>query len=228
MTKREDLKKEKPEPYYGKIIQNIDGISEWIWRLGDDGGFNGPASEWNTIRDAVLKYTTGRDLIVQAGGCCGMYPRLWSKYFKTVHTFEPVDNNFDVLCRNCPSDNIHKHHAALGEFEGFVRMTGGKEYNPETNERFRNVGMYWVHGVYNSGVYQMPLDKLNLPKVDAIQLDVEKYETKVLKGAIETIKKYKPTICIETYNLESQELLLLLGYQVVDRAARDYVLAFKP
>ncbi len=212
------------EEKYVIINYDIDGVKEWVWREGDYCGFNNPSYEWEEIRNAVLKHTPGRELIVQAGGCCGMYPRLWSKYFKTVHTFEPVDNNFHALCQNCPSDNIHKHHAALGDQECFVRMIGGKERNLETNERFKNAGMYWVQGVYDSGVCQLTLDKLNLPWVDAIQLDVERYEEKVIRGAIETIKRCKPTICIETYSTNTAELLLLQGYKIVDRAHRDYIL----
>ena len=48
--------------------------------------------------------------------------------------------------------------------------------------------------------------KLNqLARIDFIKIDVEGYEYKVLKGAIETIKKFSPTIILE-FNQYSRSL----------------------
>jgi FkbM family methyltransferase len=204
---------------YNIVTYEVDGITNWYWRPGDWGGFMYPAKEWYKIRDTVLKYTPERDVIVQAGGCCGMYPRLWSKYFRIVHTFEPVDNNFEVLCKNCP-DHIIKHRCALGDSNDPVIMKGGAEIISQ-GKNVKNVGMYWVDKKVEKGIYQLMLDQLQLPKLDAMQLDVEGYEIHVLRGAIETIKRCSPTICIETYNDEVKDFLSSLGYRVVERAGEE-------
>jgi FkbM family methyltransferase len=43
------------------------------------------------------------------------------------------------------------------------------------------------------------IDLLNLDKLDFIKLDVEGYEIKIIEGAINTIRKYKPIITLEIY-----------------------------
>ena len=90
------------------------------------------------------------------------------------------------------------------------------------------------------------LDSLNLDNVGLIQLDVEYYELNVLRGAIETIKKFKPVITcelgflsyfdavkqeglnhnatiLEGNTLEAAILDLLgpIGYQKVDQSVAD-------
>ena len=45
-----------------------------------------------------------------------------------------------------------------------------------------------------------------------IKIDVENYETEVLKGATETISKHRPIILIESLNEESVHLINRLGY----------------
>jgi len=210
----------------------VDGILEWYWEPGDV-SLLGISKEWYEIRDADLKNTPNKQVIVQAGGSCGLYPRLWAKYFQTVHTFEPVDGNFEVLCMNCPSESIHKHHAALGDSNDRVLMKGGFEskdgrtyYNIEITPEncYRNAGMYWVEEKNEAGAYQMRLDQLELERVDAIQLDVEKYEIHVLRGAIETIKRCSPTLCVENCNEEVMDFLAGLGYEKVDQAWEDSIL----
>ena len=44
------------------------------------------------------------------------------------------------------------------------------------------------------------LDSLNIKDVDLIMIDTEGYELFVLKGGIETIKKYKPILVVEFHN----------------------------
>ena len=66
----------------------------------------------------------------------------------------------------------------------------------------------------------MLIDDLNLPGCDLIQLDLEGYEFYALQGGIETIKKHKPVIVIETvwserYGIKLNEIenwLKSLGY----------------
>ena len=45
-----------------------------------------------------------------------------------------------------------------------------------------------------------------------IKIDVENYETEVLKGATETIRKHRPVILIESLNAESIDIIKRLGY----------------
>ena len=66
------------------------------------------------------------------------------------------------------------------------------------------------------------IDDLNLQQCDLIHLDVEGYEEKVINGALETIKKFKPVVIVERGNgqrvLEKQ-----LGYSMYKRLRMDSV-----
>jgi hypothetical protein len=94
----------------------------------------------------------------------------------------------------------------------------------------------------------LTIDSLNLPDCSFIQLDVEYYELNVLRGALETIEKYKPVIScelgylswfdtqqqeglahngtiLENNTLESdlQALLSPYGYKKVDQSVSDAI-----
>ena len=71
-------------------------------------------------------------------------------------------------------------------------------------------------------------DSLNIQeKIDLIKIDVEGAEVEVLEGAIETIKKYKPVIVVESFNRKNEcdYILCNLGYKLKDiiREGEDYV-----
>lgn len=196
--------------------QAVDDVSGWMWVREDDGAWDGPHREWmDTHRDAYLKASRERNVVVQAGGNCGLYPRLFSKYFKTVYTFEPDPLNFHCLVNNCQSDNIIKINGALGATNELVRVQ---------RAGMGNVG---CHTVKNDGevfVPQFTIDQLNLNQCDFIQLDVEGYEIHILRGAIKTIERFHPGIsCENGTNNGIPEFLAPLGYNVSTTVGADTV-----
>jgi hypothetical protein len=64
----------------------VDGVGPWLWPEADDWGFLSPARDWFALRDLVCLHTPRRRVIVQAGGCCGV--------------FEPDPLNFFCLAQN--------------------------------------------------------------------------------------------------------------------------------
>lgn len=183
----------------------IDGVAPWVWPKDDVGAWEGPKNDWPQIKQGIIDYVKKFNVVVQAGGNCGMYPRLLSNMFQTVYTFEPDPLNFHCLVHNCQKDNIIKINAALGETNKLLRVV------PLNNE---NVGM---HKVQDDGVRITPtftIDQLALTQCDLIQLDCEGYEPNVVLGAMETISTFKPVIILETYNDEIGQLLTPLGYSI--------------
>ena len=193
----------------------IDGIGPWVWQKDDFGGWYHPKKDWEEgIRDAITMYVPNKKVVVQAGGCQGMYPRLLSEMFDEVYTFEPHPSNYEVLIENCKSKtNIVAHNAALGAYQKKVGLI-----KPQHD----NAGGVQVRD--GSSVDMMTIDDLNLTECSFIQLDVERYEMFALMGAMKTIEKFKPIISLEgpeTTNNVCNRILEQIGYDVIERVGFD-------
>lgn len=191
----------------------IDGVEEWTWITNEKGSWDGPKADWESChKQTYLKYCKKFEVVVCAGGCQGMYPRLFSDMFQTVYTFEPDPLSFYCLVNNCQKDNIVKIQAALGYIN---KMIGINRVSKE------NVGMNKVSE--NGIVPMMTLDTFDFPSLDLLQLDVEGFEIHILEGGLRTIQKHLPVItCENGYELIAK-FLLPLGYERVDQSRSDTV-----
>jgi FkbM family methyltransferase len=170
----------------------------------------------------VIDRCKEKRIAVQAGGNCGIWPREMSKHFKWVYTFEPHHENFHCLVRNATAENIFKYQAALGCEHKTVAM----------NIEEVNAGAHSINEKLGS-VPVLRIDDLNLPACDLIQLDIEGYEYFALKGAEETMSKFKPILMIEhkwrcrNYGLTKEgieEYLAGFGYKPIMKLANDLIL----
>lgn len=174
----------------------------------------------------LLPHIIGRETIVQAGANVGLYPVALVKHFKHVYTAEPDPTNFQCLKRNLEgregAERIAALHAAFGEKLGECAPLVVQE---------RNCGAHRV----NFGTGTIPvwtIDDLELDACDAIWLDIEGAELPALKGAVQTIDKFHPTIACEDKGLGEaygvgkgaiQKWLGLRGYEQVARIGNDSV-----
>lgn len=191
--------------------QEVDGVTNWLWAKDERGLWEGPHEEWPIHRDLWYSYVKEFDVVIQAGGAFGMYPRLHSKYFKSVYTFEPNPFSFFILNNNCQFANIYKFNAALGKESGFIGLNMGDKVN---------MGTHQIVSSNNPTIPILPLDTFKWNKVDFIQLDVECYEKNVIEGALETIKKFKPAISAELGE-GLIEILGPLGYKRRGKTGAD-------
>lgn len=173
-----------------------------------------------TDADYAIALCNGREVAVQAGGNCGMWPRYLAKKFSTVYTFEPDITNFLCLNLNVPESNVIRLQAALGDKPRGISMI----HTPD------NIGAHRVGSKGNIPV--MKIDDMRLPACDLIQLDVEGYEVHALRGAVHTIDNFKPVIMLEDkghhrkYGLADKalnELLETLGYVFHSKINRDVI-----
>lgn len=191
----------------------VDGLGLWYWIDKDKGAFEGPMKDWvESHKEAYTKYLHGRQLVIQAGGNCGMYPVLFSQIFTHVYTFEIDPLNFYTLVNNCQNDRIVKIQAALGDSHKMIGVTKGPDYN---------VGMHKVSSKGN--VPQLCIDDFEWPACDLIQLDVEHYEIHALRGAKVTIEKFHPVISVENVNKEIEEFLDQFDYKVAQTSKMDVI-----
>jgi FkbM family methyltransferase len=182
----------------------------------------------------VYKEHLGKGKVaVQAGGHFGMHPRVLSKLFETVYTFEPDSYSFHCLVNNCQIDNIKKFNCVLSDTHDLSYQQYDGQYN-------RGVNFYGlpIEGVTPTtmvrdivdvdkpalvNIPQLRIDDLNLSSCDLIHLDVEGSEDRVLKGAINTLQKFKPVIILESLNAEGHELIYSLGYGKIFATIGDTV-----
>lgn len=187
---------------------SINGIGPWMWREADYWAWTHPLQEFPALRDLILTHAKDTRVMVQAGGCMGMYPRLWADFFRTVVTFEPDPVNFYCLVANCPNEGIIKLQVGLTDTAGMCALKAGPDFN---------AGLGSLHPDPAGSVAAVPLDALALPVVDAIQLDCEGGEDKVIAGAIATIARCRPVISIERPGDELRKTLADIGYAEVGR-----------
>lgn len=194
----------------------VDGIGPWIWVHGDTGAWDGPKQDWeNHHKSNIIKYCSKFDVVLQAGGNCGMYPKLYSQMFKTVYTFEPDAMNFYCLTQNCQEHNIIKFQAALSNDHSMINMV---------HHHADNVGMHTVEKTEYSAIPSFTIDDLQFKTLDLIHLDIECFEEYALEGAIYTIEKHRPMLMLEnglTSNIE--KFLTSLDYRYVAQSAMDAI-----
>lgn len=176
----------------------------------------------------ALGLSERRGVAVQAGGNCGLWPIWLAARYRRVFTFEPDPVNFHCLDNNVPL-NVTRWRAALGESPGRVSIVP---------EDMTNCGAHYVQD--GDEVPMIAVDSLNLKACDFLCLDIEGYELLALRGARNTIEKFKPTIQIEDKGLSTKYqadgkpiqkgdaerwLASEFGYEVKHRIKRDVVLA---
>lgn len=189
---------------------NIEGFDGFYWDANDVGAWWGPLNDWNTGHREVVERIKKRGTVLQAGGNCGLYPVLLSKYFDRVITFEPDESNYEILVKNLEHhkiENVAAFNFALGETSRIAGLTKGPK---------DNVGMHRIDD--GPGAAQVPMSAIDSMfgtegEIDFIWLDIELYELPALKGAVETIKRAKPLLMLENRNYAIDVLLNGLNYE---------------
>lgn len=199
-------------------------VKEWVWPLTDKYTYSLIINDWvNGILPYIYENPDFRNgTVIQAGGNCGVYPLLLTEFFKRVYTFEPDPINFHCLSNNCQMLNISKFNCALGDSPGNVNIVVRDE---------TNVGMNMVTATKEIDVPVVTLDSFDFPNVKLIMLDLEGYEPQALRGALNTIAKWKPHLileCAANYQ-DVWNILAPLGYVKIKEISRlDSVFVYRP
>lgn len=200
-----------------KVLEE-DISDRWLWPKSDTGAWEGPFTDWqNSHRFRYFEHIKNYNCVITAGANAGAYTRAYSIRFKKVYAFEPNWLNFYCLSYNNPSENVFAFHAGLGEECGTCKIV---------NENKSNMGALRAEGCQGGDIPMLSIDSLKVNECDLIQLDVEGYELNVLKGAKETIKKFRPVVVCERDHSAVTDLLSDLGYIKVGKSVADIV--YKP
>lgn len=165
---------------------------------------------WEVYKDNVREFGT----VVQAGGYCGIFPRLLGEKFKMVYTFEPDYANFLCLSLNCPSPNIIKAQGVLGKDLGLMSLV--RQVHDNRGMNYATKGQFSYLPTYR-------IDDLCLEDCSLIQLDTEGFEYHILVGAEHTIRKFKPLISLEDSTAKIEGFLSQFGYKKIADVHRDSI-----
>jgi len=139
------------------------------------------------------------DIIIDAGACLGDTSLWFSKYIGDgiVYAFEPLEDNFKILKENIKVNSLEKViipvQKGVGETESKLKISG------------HGVSASVEFGGSNGKTIDITsIDKFvsdnKIEHVDLMKMDIEGAELSALKGAVETIKKFKPKLAICVYH----------------------------
>lgn len=181
-----------------------------MWPDSDASCWDLILADWQVMHQPIDQFVQGHDVVVQAGGNCGMYPLLYSKTFKHVYTFEMDSTCFTALAHNCDQMKITRINAAVGDTPQLIK------YGNTTPD---NAGMHSLLGQGDSPLYaqMLTIDSFKLPQCNLIHLDVEGAEVFAIRGARETILTHRPIVVLEMTNYieEINQFMDEVGYMEV-------------
>lgn len=149
--------------------------------------------------DLLAERLTPHSVFVDCGANCGTFSLLAAQLGATVHSFEPDRDNFGLLSFNLALNGLKAtiNQACVGDTTGEVEFFIN---DPRQHNRGR-------HTLVNDGT--MTRTKVNSIRLDdyckdfagfdVLKIDVEGAEMRVLRGAEEVIRKFRPTIIFEAH-----------------------------
>jgi FkbM family methyltransferase len=127
------------------------------------------------------------------------------KHAELVIAFEPSPHVFPRLAKNVEINglkNVRAVNAAVGDKQGFLPFSEGRM---SVNCRVSEFGPLKVPCV------TLDAELFNIQSIDIVKIDTEGYETHVLQGASETLKRTKQVVLELHYPGERQEIESILG-----------------
>lgn len=148
----------------------------------------------------VLKHINKGDIVIDCGAFIGDHTVAYAKHIGptgTVLAFEPGAEAYECLKHNTKNEErVIIYNGGLGatHHKSFLKNV---DTNSGMNYLSNQIEKRGESSFEEGNINIITIDSLNLPKLDFIKIDCEGYELEVLKGGIETIKKFKPKMLIE-------------------------------
>jgi FkbM family methyltransferase len=189
--------------------------------------------EWEPHIVSVFKqYVKDGMVAIDIGANIGAHTLILSKLVGDsgkVIAFEPCKVNHDILVHNCiinKSKNTDIHKLGCGDKKKSMFI----ESRWNTTEKEDNYGCVVLQSDQRNKedeqIHIIPVDDLQLQKVDFMKIDAEEMEDKVLKGCMATIKRCKPIIIVEIHpndvNKVSQ-IIFELNYNLTQIGGIDFL-----
>jgi FkbM family methyltransferase len=156
----------------------------------------------NDVRDGRLRYQGAkydaavarcrqRRVAVDVGAHVGLFSHWLAQDFAQVQAFEPHPAHRACWLRNVEAGNAALHPFALGARAGVAALVTGPSSSGDTRIT-RPAEPACV-----DDIDVRTLDSFNFDVVDFLKIDCEGYELEVLRGAVETLRRCRPTVMVE-------------------------------
>lgn len=205
-------------------LANSDLIQQLII-LGDDYFEGGMLRKiFYDFKGGLLARLIDREgsVVVDIGANIGNHTLFFANelHARKIISFEPIPETFKLLMMNVHlnglQNRVELHNEGLSNEPGHASVT---VFNPG------NIGgTTLAQGAGNLSL--TTLDSLNLPNVTFIKIDVEGMEPEVLEGSIETIKRTRPIVFVESFPDKFpivEEFFAKLDYRYAEEAGYNYL-----
>jgi FkbM family methyltransferase len=179
----------------------------------------GPPEYQDDVREAAYQHVTDFNVCLDIGANVGLWAKPLTRKFNKVIAFEPLEQVYSCLEKNTEGLNVEIHKCALGNKNSTIDM----KYDSH------NTGA--SHVIEGEGSINVRrLDDIDLPKFGLVKIDCERYELEILKGAIDTLLKYKPIVVCEQHpdtNYCAGKFLKDHGAIELTNVRKDYVFGWE-
>lgn len=165
---------------------------------------------------ASLPFVSQTRHAIDIGCRDGEYTRYLHKFFNHVYCF---DYRYRKLFnKNIDTTKVTHFQCALGKAHEIIKVSGSGSITS---------GSIPYEKWHDEQIYT--LDEFNLQDIDYIKIDVDGYETNVLRGAKNTIKKNSPLLILEQENGDHEAIKFCINefnYKILawDEQHRNVVL----
>jgi len=179
------------------------------------------------VRKTSIQLCIRKGLALDIGANVGLWSKDLCSNFNQVIAFEPVAEFRECLLKNVTATNFEVKACALGEEDTQINMIVTAENTGHSHVDTASMG--------TGSIPMYRLDSLNLPQIDYIKIDCEGYENTILRGAKETILKYKPIMVVEhkkhkdvghTDVDQALNTLVSWGAKILTNVKNDYILGW--
>lgn len=168
------------------------------------------------------RYDYPTETIIDVGVHSYSEAKNYIKCFDRWIGFEPNPQHFARFSQQYPQYTIHP--IALGEEQAHMdlyyhegKWSGVSSLNEKFLQHLDNTSDLTFDDTWKTVQVEVrTLDSYNFPQFNVLKVDTEGWDMRVIKGAVNTIYKYKPLIVAEMINLEYMDMIDYTGKQVND------------
>jgi FkbM family methyltransferase len=189
----------------------------------------GPAEYQYQVRNKSLAHVKQFRTCIDIGANVGLWSRDLVKKFERVIAFEPVPLFRECLEKNVTGKNFFISPMALGDQDTTARMNITEGNTGHTHIDPTSIG--------SGDTPVVKLDNLKFDNVDYIKMDCEGFEYRVIQGAEQTIKQWRPVIVVEQkpHDMYSKDygqfaaiaLLESFGMRKLDQVKDDWIMGWR-